>query len=125
MSSTPSRSVASGTQVHPLCWHCRGAVVGCRCLKGWVLLGMQTLHQVSSPQLASTQMIASCLPACNKLLMGPSALLLVVLTVHDGTMPFSSGAVSYKSSTTEGSTMDGLEEATISCGVAAAGSKGT
>jgi hypothetical protein len=41
-------------------------------------------------------------------------------------MPFSSGAVSYKSSTTESSTIDGLEEATISCGVtaAAAGEKG-
>jgi len=60
--------------------------------------------------------------------MGLSASLLVVLAVHDGTMPFSSGAVSFKSSTTESSTMDGLEEATISCGAAAAGpagSKGT
>jgi hypothetical protein len=41
-------------------------------------------------------------------------------------MPFSSGAVSYKSSATESSTIDGLEEATISCGVTAAapGEKG-
>jgi hypothetical protein len=44
--------------------------------------------------------------------------------VHDGTMPFSSGAVSYKSSTTESSTIDGLEEATISCGVTAAAAAG-
>jgi hypothetical protein len=48
----------------------------------------------------------------------------VLLPVHDGTMPFSSGAVSYKSSTTESSTIDGLEEATISCGVTAAGAAG-
>lgn len=44
----------------------------------------------------------------------------VLPAVHDGTMPFSSGAVSYKSSTTESSTICGLEEATISCGVTAA-----
>lgn len=49
----------------------------------------------------------------------------VLLPVHDGTMPFSSGAVSYKSSTTESSTIDGLEEATISCGVTAAGAAGS
>jgi hypothetical protein len=39
-------------------------------------------------------------------------------------MPFSSGAVSYKSSTTESSTGGGLEEATISCGVTAAAAEG-
>jgi hypothetical protein len=34
---------------------------------------------------------------------------------HDGTLSFSAGAASYKSSTTESSGMEGTEEDTISC----------
>eukprot|EP00878_Enallax_costatus_P046889 GHUV01057204.1.p1 GENE.GHUV01057204.1~~GHUV01057204.1.p1 ORF type:complete len:670 (+),score=222.28 GHUV01057204.1:746-2755(+) len=41
-------------------------------------------------------------------------------SVHDGTLPFSSGAVSYKSSTTESSSVGGVEEDTISCQAAGA-----
>lgn len=40
-----------------------------------------------------------------------------VSAVHDGTLPFTGSVVSYKSSTTESSGMEGAEEDTISCKV--------
>lgn len=85
------------------------------CVSSQWLPAVQCLHGVrvaAEPVVLQATSVALLLPG----LLPPAG--------HDGTMPFSSGAVSYKSSTTESSTIDGLEEATISCGVTAAGTGG-
>jgi hypothetical protein len=52
--------------------------------------------------------------------VGGLLLRLLRAAAHDGTLPFTGSVVSYKSSTTESSGMDGAEEDTISCRVAGA-----